>query len=292
MADTAVVGMPSAPARSVATDGKGDWRTCGEGPEMMRDDVSAAAMLSKVPEVTLYFWVIKILATTVGETGADFLSVNLKLGLDGTSLVMGALLIVALVVQLRARRYVPGIYWLTVVLLSVVGTLITDNLTDNLGVSLILSTAVFSAALAGVLLAWHLSEKTLSIHSIFTTRRELYYWAAILFTFALGTAAGDLVAEQLQFGFAVSALIFAGGIAIVTAGYYLGLNAVLAFWIAYILTRPLGASIGDLLSQPPADGGLGLGTFGTSGLFLAIILGLVIYLTATAKDQLPAPQAA
>jgi len=259
---------------------------------MMRDDASAAAMLSKVPEVTLYFWVIKILATTVGETGADFLSVNLNLGLNGTSLVMGALLIVALVAQLRARRYVQGIYWLTVVLLSVVGTLITDNLTDNLGVSLMLSTAVFSAALAAVFLAWYLSEKTLSIHSIFTTRRELYYWAAILFTFALGTAAGDLVAERLQLGFAISALIFGGGIAIATAGYYLGLNAVFAFWIAYILTRPLGASIGDLLSQPRADGGLGLGTFGTSGLFLAIILGLVIYLTATAKDQLPAPQAA
>ena len=258
----------------------------------MRNDAGGAAMLSKVPEVTLYFWVIKILATTVGETGADFLSVNLNLGLNGTSLVMGALLIVALVVQLRARRYVPGIYWLTVVLLSVVGTLITDNLTDNLGVSLILSTAVFSAALAAAFIAWYVSEKTLSIHSIFTTRRELYYWAAILFTFALGTAAGDLAAEQLKFGFAVSALIFGGGIAIVTAGYYLGLNAVLAFWIAYILTRPLGASIGDLLSQSRADGGLGLGTFGTSGLFLAIILALVIYLTATAKDQLPAPQPA
>src|SRR6267378_824560 len=148
-------------------------------------------MLNKVPEVTLFFWVIKILCTTVGETAADFLNESLHLGLTGTTLLMTGLLVVALFFQMRARKYVPGIYWLAVVLISVVGTLITDNLTDNLGVSLVATTIVFAVALTVTFLVWHAKEKTLSIHSITTTRREAFYWLAILFTFALGTAAGD-----------------------------------------------------------------------------------------------------
>jgi len=245
----------------------------------------ARELLNKVPEVTLYFWVIKVLATTVGETAADFLGVNLNLGLTTTTYIMGALLLVALVFQLRTRRYVPGIYWLTVVLISIVGTLITDNLVDNLGVALQTTTIVFAIALAATFGAWFASEKTLSIHSIVTTRREGFYWAAILFTFALGTAAGDLVAEGLDIGYWRSALMFAGLIAAIAVAHYrFGLNAVLAFWMAYILTRPLGASLGDFLSQPRPDGGLGLGTVGTSVLFLTTILALVVYLTVTRKD--------
>jgi len=245
----------------------------------------ARELLNKVPEVTLYFWVIKVLATTVGETAADFLGVNLNLGLTTTTYIMGALLLVALVFQLRTRRYVPGIYWLTVVLISIVGTLITDNLVDNLGVALQTTTIVFAIALAATFVAWFASEKTLSIHSIVTTRREGFYWAAILFTFALGTAAGDLVAEGLDIGYWRSALMFAGLIAAIAVAHYrFGLNAVLAFWMAYILTRPLGASLGDFLSQPRPDGGLGLGTVGTSVLFLTTILALVVYLTVTRKD--------
>ncbi|HEY6780977.1 MAG TPA: hypothetical protein VI111_08490 [Thermoleophilaceae bacterium] len=246
-------------------------------------------MLNKVPEVTLYFWIIKILATTVGETAADNLNERLKLGLTGTTYVMGALLIVALVFQFRSRRYVPGIYWLAVVLISVVGTLITDNLVDNYGVALETTTIAFSIALAVTFATWFASERTLSIHTIFTTRREAFYWLAILFTFALGTAAGDLVAERLSLGYWVSALIFGGLIAVVAVAHFrFQLNAVLAFWIAYILTRPLGASIGDYLSQPKADGGLGLGTTGTSVLFLTTILALVVFLTVTRRDA-PAP---
>src|SRR3954454_6555433 len=149
-------------------------------------------MLNKVPELTLYFWIIKVLCTTVGETAADFLNDNLGLGLTKTTFVTGAVLVVALVFQFRVRRYVPGIYWLAVVLISVVGTLITDNLTDNFGVSLVTTTVVFSFVLAAVFAAWYAVEKTLSIHTIFTTRREAFYWLAVLFTFALGTAAGDL----------------------------------------------------------------------------------------------------
>lgn len=243
---------------------------------------------TKVPLVTLYFWIIKIMATTVGETAADFLNFDMKLGLVKTSWLMAALLVVALIVQIAARRYVPWKYWLAVVFLSIFGTLVTDNLSDNYGVSLIVTTIGFSAALVATFLAWHASEHTLSIHSITTRRRELFYWSAILFTFALGTAAGDLVAEKLALGYAVSALLFGGAIALVTLAYFkFGLDSVWAFWIAYVLTRPFGASCGDLLSQAPKDGGLGLGTVGTSALFVAVIVALVGYLTYTRSDRLP-----
>lgn len=245
-------------------------------------------MLNKVPEVTLYFWIIKILCTTVGETAADFLNVNLGFGLNNTTYVTGALLLATLGFQFKATRYKPGVYWLAVVLLSVVGTLITDNLTDNFGVSLVTSTIGFSAALAATFAIWFASERTLSIHTIITRRREGFYWLAILFTFALGTAAGDLFAEKLSVGYWPSALLFAGVIAAITVAHFrFGLNAILAFWLAYILTRPLGASIGDFLSQPRANGGLGLGTTGTSAIFLTCILGLVVYLSVTKKDQTP-----
>jgi uncharacterized membrane-anchored protein len=216
------------------------------------------------------------------------LNETLHLGLTGTTWIMSALLVVALVLQFRRNRYVPGIYWLAVVLISVVGTLITDNLTDKLGVPLVTTTIVFGIALAVTFAAWYAVEKTLSIHSIVTPRREAFYWLAILFTFALGTAAGDLIAEQFGIGYLVSALLFAGLIALVAVSHYLfKLNAVWSFWIAYILTRPLGASLGDYLSQGHDHGGMGLGTVGTSALFLTLILGLVVYLTVTRVDMTP-----
>ncbi|ULO10352.1 hypothetical protein H1230_14290 [Paenibacillus sp. 19GGS1-52] len=231
---------------------------------------------------------IKILATTVGETAADFLNVNLNWGLTNTSIVMTVLLLITLLLQFRSKQYVPGIYWLTVVLISVVGTLVTDNLTDNLGVPLVTTTLIFAIALLVTFVIWFISEKTLSIHSIYTSKREAFYWLTILFSFALGTAAGDLVAEGLNLGYWVSALIFAALIGAVTLAHYrFKLNAVLAFWIAYILTRPLGASLGDYLSQPRGDGGLGLGTTGTSIIFLVTILILVVYLSKTNRDKLP-----
>ncbi|MCU1352359.1 MAG: putative rane-anchored protein [Acidimicrobiales bacterium] len=245
-------------------------------------------MLNKVPEVTIFFWIIKIMATTVGETAADYLGTNLNLGLTQTTYVMTALLAVVLFFQFRLRRYVPGVYWLAVVLISVVGTLVTDNMVDNFHVSLKVTTAVFSVALVATFAAWFASEKTLSIHSIFTTKREAFYWTAILFTFALGTAAGDLIAETMQLGYWKSALMFAALIgAVVVARFGFKLQAIFSFWVAYILTRPLGASLGDYLSQKKVDGGLGLGTVGTSALFLLTILGVVIYLSRTKKDQLP-----
>ena len=243
-------------------------------------------MLNKVPQITLIFWIIKVLATTVGETAADFLSQTLKLGLSGTSYVMGAILLIVLFIQFKCKRYIPAIFWLAVVLLSVVGTLISDNLVDNLGVSLLTTTLLFGTALILVFIVWYFSEKSLSVDSINTTKRELFYWSAILFTFALGTSAGDLIAESSGFGYAYSALLFAGIIVLVFMAYkFLKLNAILSFWIAYILTRPLGASLGDLLSQPVKDGGLGLGTTVTSIVFLVIILILVIYLTIQQKKH-------
>lgn len=251
------------------------------------DLLSGRQMLNKVPEVTIYFWIIKILAVTVGETFADFLNFQLKFGLNSTSLVMGGLLLITLFFQFRANKYVPKIYWLAVVLISIVGTLITDNLTDNFGVPLETTTIIFAAALLVTFAVWYANEKTLSIHSIYTTKREAFYWLAILFTFALGTAAGDFWAEVLNLGYWKSALMFILMIGVVTLSYYLfRLNAILAFWIAYILTRPFGASLGDYLSQSIQNGGLGLGATATSAIFLVIILSLVIYLTRTRIDEI------
>ena len=256
-------------------------------------------MLNKVPEVTIYFWIIKVLCTTVGETAADYLNETVHFGLTGTSLVMGALLVVVLFFQFKAQKYIPSIYWLAVVLISVVGTLITDNLTDKLGVSLETTTVAFSIALVLTFAVWYAFEKTLSVHSIVTTRREAFYWLAILFTFALGTAAGDLTAEKFGLGYLNSLFIFAGLIVVVTIAFFAirrilavehrhqFMYAVLAFWLAYILTRPLGASIGDYLSQARVNGGVGLGATTTSALFLVAILGLVVYLTLTRKDEIP-----
>jgi uncharacterized membrane-anchored protein len=241
-------------------------------------------MLNKVPEVTLYFWIIKILCTTVGETAADLLNTKLGLGLTNTTYLMSAFLIAVLVAQFRARQYVPSIYWLAVVLISVVGTLITDNIVEQ-GVTLETTTIAFSLALTAVFAIWYLVERTLSVHTIVTTRREAFYWLAILFTFALGTAAGDFLAEKLELGYLAALGIFAGAILVITfAHFVLNLNAILSFWLAYILTRPLGASTGDLLAQPTAEGGLGLGTIVTSIIFLSLILALVIYLTRTKRD--------
>src|SRR3954452_12978537 len=246
-------------------------------------------MLNKVPEVTLFFWVIKIMCTTVGETAADYLNDNLGFGLTKTTIVSGALPVVLLIVQFRLRRYVPPVYWAVVVVISVFGTLITDNMTDRYNVPLTTSTPIFAVILAIVFGVWFAVERTLSIHTIFTTRREAFYWLAILFTFALGTAAGDLVADKFSLGYGPSIAIWGGLIALITVAHYAWrLDAVLAFWMAYVLTRPLGASIGDFMSQHSSKyGGLGLGTTGTSYIFLTCILALVLFLTVTKRDQTP-----
>ena len=247
---------------------------------MLSPSPSIGPALNRVPNVTVDFWLIKLMAVTMGETAADYLAVNLGLGLTLTSLIMTGVLIVALVFQFAQKRYIPWAYWLAVVLVSVVGTLITDNLVDNFGVRLQTTTIVFSVVLAATFAVWYASERTLSIHTIYTTKREIFYWLAILFTFSLGTAAGDLVAETFDMGYLTTGLLFGGAIALIALAYYvLKLNGILAFWLAYILTRPLGASFGDLLSQPVEYGGLGWGTTFTSLAFLGCIAALVLYMT-------------
>ena len=242
-------------------------------------------LLSKVPEVTIFFWIIKILCTTVGETFSDFINENLGLGLINTTIIMGIAFFAVVYFQFRATKYIPGLYWLTVVLISVFGTLVTDNLTDGMSVPLEFSTILFSILLLLTFLFWFLKEKTLSIHSIYTRRREVFYWLTILFTFALGTAVGDLYSEHLGLGYLPTGILVASIIICVFLVYrFLKLDAVLSFWVAYIFTRPLGASIGDFLSQPSKYGGLGLGATITSLIFLSAILGIIIFLAVTKCD--------
>jgi uncharacterized membrane-anchored protein len=241
-------------------------------------------LLSKVPEVTIWFWVIKVLCTTVGETAADYLNVNQGLGLTKTSVVTGVLLVIALVLQFTAKRYVPWRYWATVALVSIFGTLVTDLLSEKAHVRLEVTTIVFTILLAATFLVWYATDHTLSIHSIFTKRREAFYWMAVLVSFALGTASGDLMSERLGLGYLVAGAIVAGLIVLTSLLWRGGMNPILGFWIVYIFTRPLGASIGDYLLQPHSERGLGLGATKTSIIFLTAIVAVVLFLTATKID--------
>lgn len=254
-----------------------------------RTQLTMGKVFSKVPEVTALFWIIKILSTTIGETAADFLNVNLNLGLTVTSIIMGVIFFIVLAIQFKTKKYTPVIYWLTVALISVFGTLVTDNLSDNLHVPLQFSTIFFTIVLGITFAVWYRKERTLSIHSIFTPRREAFYWLAILFTFALGTASGDLMSEALGMGYLTTGIIVAAVIAIFAVGWRLGLNAVMSFWLIYIMTRPLGASLGDLLTQAPINGGLGFGPTTVTIVFLALIIFSVIYLALSHQDVMHDP---
>ncbi|MGL6236160.1 MAG: COG4705 family protein [Segniliparus sp.] len=249
-----------------------------------RPSLATRRALSKVPEVTVWFWVVKILCATVGESFADWINMTLGFGLADTAVLFTVVLVAVMAWQLRLDRYVPAVYWLAVVVLSVAGTLYTDILTDALHVPLAVSTSVFAAVLAVVFGVWFARERTLSIHSIATLPRELFYWLAVLVAFALGTAVGDWTMELTGWGPGEAVLLPAGLIVLIVVGWRLGANAVLSFWLAYVLTRPLGANLGDWLASPRADHGLGLGTAATSVLFLAAILATVVRLTLTRGD--------
>ncbi|MBP2355858.1 putative membrane-anchored protein [Kribbella aluminosa] len=242
-------------------------------------------LLNKVPEVTIWFWLIKILCTTVGESFADWINMQLGVGLGMTAVIFTVVFAAVLIWQFSTSRYKPAAYWSTVVVVSVTGTLYTDILTDQLGVPLWISTSVFAVALAVVFGIWWGRERTLSIHSIVSKPREAFYWLAVLVTFALGTAAGDWTLELTGWSPGVSVLLPLALIAIIVGCWRMGANPVLAFWLAYILTRPLGANLGDWLASPKVpDKGLGLGTLVTSLIFLAAILATVVYLTMTKSD--------
>ena len=245
--------------------------------------------LNKVPQVTTLFWLIKMMSTTVGETAADFLSADMGFGLAGTARVTGALLLAALVAQLRARRHIPFLYWVSVALVSVFGTLVTDLMTDALGIPLAASSLGFGVVLLATFAVWFQQEGTLSILSIDSLKRELFYWTAIFVTFALGTATGDWAAEGLGLGYQMAALLFGVAIALTAlARFALKANGVLCFWIAYVLTRPLGAACGDWLSQPVGNGGLGWGSTATSAFLGVVIVGLVACLSVRQRQGGPA----
>ena len=256
----------------------------------------------KVPKVTLYFWIIKVLCTTVGETFADLLVTTGGLGLETTTGIMFGILGFFLIIQFALTFYLAPLYWLVVVIVSTAGTLVTDTMTDASNVPLWASSLGFTILLACTFGLWYLSERTLAIHSIYTRQREAFYWLVILFTFGLGTAVGDWISEGAALGYGNTVLLFAAAILVVALLWYFSrytkVNTIACFWVAYILTRPLGASIGDFLSQTPADyngpdgpvpnhwvGGCALGTAVTSGVFLGLIGLLVLFLFVTKKDK-------
>lgn len=231
---------------------------------------------NKIPAITLTFWLIKVLSTTVGETGADFFAGQTGWAPGWTLAALAGVLALALSAQLRTRRCIDGLYWTVVVMVSVVGTQITDWLTDTWEVPLTVSTPFLAVLLGAVFLIWHRVEGSLSVRVIATPRREVLYWSAILCTFALGTAAGDLFSEALGLGFGWSAAVFASLLALTFAAWRAGASSVAVFWTAYVLTRPLGATLGDLLMQDHAHGGLNMGPLWTSGLFLTAIVALIV----------------
>lgn len=235
---------------------------------------------NRVPIPTWDFWLVKLLAVTVGETFADMIATSFGLGLTNTGLLMGAVLIVLLIIQFSQKRYVPVWYWLSVVLISIEGTVITDKLHDDFGVPLMTTTIIFSIALAVIFAIWYYKEGTLSIHRVTTFSREAFYWLVVLTTFALGTSAGDQAAEALGLGFFPSFLMYSAIIAVI-GGLYLAkiLGPTFTFWATYIITRPAGASLGDWLSQPKDATGLGFGTIPTSLMFLVAIAITVYFMT-------------
>jgi len=242
----------------------------------------AMRAIRKVPEVTIYFWIVKLLSTAMGESTSDYLVFHIN---PYIAVALGGIgLIVSLILQLSVRRYVAWIYWLAVVMVAIFGTMAADILHVVLGIDYRVSTAFFAVALAVIFVAWYASEKTLSIHSINTRRRELFYWATVIATFALGTAAGDMTAATFVLGYFSSGVLFAVLFAVPALAYWLfGLNGIVAFWFAYIMTRPLGASFADWFGKPIL-GGIGLGDTKVALVLTILIIGFVGYLTVTRKD--------
>jgi uncharacterized membrane-anchored protein len=247
-----------------------------------RVDSPTRAVLTKVPEITAIFWVLKLLTTGMGESMSDFLG-SKSVPIAGAIGIFG--LWFALWLQMRQREYRAPIYWFAVMMVAIFGTMMADGIHDGASIPYSVTTPLFAAIMAVIFARWYRSEGTLSIHSITTRRRESFYWATVLATFALGTAAGDLTATQLNLGFFPSALLFISIILIPAVGWWrFGLNPIVAFWFAYIVTRPIGASFADWFSKPPAITGLGLGDGTVSGLALVVFLALVTYVSVTKVD--------
>jgi uncharacterized membrane-anchored protein len=239
-------------------------------------------MLVKVPEITAIFWVLKLLTTGMGEAMSDFLGSH-SVPIAGAIGIFG--LAFAIWLQMRQREYRAPVYWFAVMMVAIFGTMAADGIHDGASLSYAVTTPLFALIMAAIFLLWYRSEGTLSIHTIDTRRREGYYWATVLATFALGTAAGDLTATNLDLGYLASAVLFSGVIAIPAIGWWrFHMNSIFAFWFAYIVTRPIGASIADWLSKPPSISGLGLGDGTVSALALIVFVSLVAYVTLTKRD--------
>ncbi len=240
-------------------------------------------LVRKVPEITVYFWIIKLLTTAMGEVTSDYLVHQLN---PVIAVALGGIgFTIALILQFSIRRYVTWVYWLAVVMVAIFGTMAADVLHIGLGIPYLVSTVFFATALTIIFVAWYKFEKTLSIHSINTPRRELFYWATVVTTFALGTAVGDMTAITLHLGYFSSGVMFAVFMAVPILAYWkLDMNEIFAFWFAYILTRPLGASFADWVGKPQSLSGLGLGTGWVSLVLTFLIIGFVGYLTVTRKD--------
>jgi uncharacterized membrane-anchored protein len=247
---------------------------------------SAGALIAKVPEITAFFWVLKVLTTGMGEAISDYLGhVSIVLAAAVGLVGVGA----ALSLQLRARAYRAPVYWFAVLMIAVFGTMVADGIRTGLHAPYAVTTVLYAAGTAVVFALWYRSEGTLSIHSITTRRRELYYWTAVLGTFALGTAAGDLTASQLRLGYVGSIALFAVAIALPAIGWLRGrLDPILAFWSAYVLTRPLGASMADWLGKPrklhSIDGGLAFGDGTVGAVALLVFAALVTYIAVARPD--------
>ncbi len=248
----------------------------------------AQRAMRKVPEVTIFFWIVKLLTTAMGESTSDYLVYHIN---PYIAVALGGIgLLVSLILQLSARRYVAWIYWLAVVMVAVFGTMAADVMHVVMGIPYLVSSAFFAVVLAIIFVVWYVSEKTLSIHSIYTPRRELFYWATVMATFALGTAAGDMTAATLGLGYFASGVLFAVLFAVPALAYRLfGFNEIAAFWLAYIMTRPLGASVADWLGKPYL-GGLGLGDAPVALVLTVVIIGCVGYLTVTHKEMKGEPR--
>lgn len=243
-------------------------------------------LINRVASLSILFWIIKIVSTTVGETAADYVATNLNLGLINTTIVMGIITILVVIWNFKQKKYFPPSYWSLIVMMSIEGTLITDLLVDTLGVSLLALDVVFGIAMGLLFFFWHKKENTLSIHEINNDNREKFYWIIVLTTFALGTGVGDTVSEYLSVGYFYSLLLF--GSIFILAGilyFFKIINAVLAFWIAFIVTRPIGASLGDLFIQTPKDGGLGISVGTINSIFFIVIIASVSYLTLSSSKK-------
>jgi uncharacterized membrane-anchored protein len=248
--------------------------------------------LSKVPEVVLGFWIIKILATTLGETGGDAVTMSMHLGYAVGTLIFLAIFIAAVIAQIRATSFNPYLYWLTIVATTTVGTTMADFTDRSLGIGYAGGTAILIVLLAASLALWRWVEGSVSVNTVATPRTEAFYWVTILFSQTLGTALGDWMADTNGFGFGGGALVFGAAIALTAAAYYLTrISHVALFWIAFILTRPLGATVGDLLDKPYAQGGMDLSRMGASLVITAAIL-LLIFLLPQRPGLHPATQRA